>query len=48
MADLRKAALGFLAKFTVLRGSVRELWVVFGAKLLAFFAYTVMNQTLAL
>jgi len=35
-------------KITVLHGAVRELWLVFGAKLLAYFAYTVMNQTLAL
>jgi len=39
---------GFVAKFTVLRGAVRELWLVFGAKLLAILAYAVMNSTLAL
>jgi MFS family permease len=38
----------FIGRFTVLFGAVRELWVSLGAKMLAFFAYTVMNQTLAL
>lgn len=38
----------FAGKFLVLRGAVRELWLVFGAQLLSYFAYTVMNQTLAL
>lgn len=38
----------FLAPFLVLVGAVRELWVSLGLKMLAFFAYTVMNQTLAL
>jgi dipeptide/tripeptide permease len=48
MGDVRTAAPGFLGKFTVLFGGVRELWIVFGAKLLTYFAYTVMNQTLTL
>src|SRR5882672_5978628 len=38
----------FLDRFLVLLGAVRELWVSLGVKMLAFFAYTVMNQTLAL
>jgi MFS family permease len=32
----------------VLRGAVRELWIIFGAKLLAILAYGVMNSTLVL
>jgi MFS family permease len=39
---------GFLARFTVLRGAVRELWLVFGTKLLTILAYGVMNSTLVL
>src|SRR5262245_29853943 len=35
-------------RFTVLRGAVRELWIVFGAKLLTILAYGVMNSTLVL
>ena len=38
----------FLGRFTVLRGAVRELWIIFGAKFLAILAYRVMNLTLAL
>jgi MFS family permease len=48
MAEQPQAAVGFLSRFTVLKGAVRELWIVLGVKLLALFAYTVMNQTLAL
>lgn len=39
---------GFLARFTVLRGAIRELWLIFGAKLLTIAAYGVMNLTLVL
>lgn len=38
----------FLAKFTVLSGAVRELWIVFGVKLITIAAYGVMNSTLVL
>jgi MFS family permease len=38
----------FLARFTVLKGAVRELWLVFAAKLFAYLAYGVMNYTLVL
>jgi MFS family permease len=38
----------FLGRFTVLRGAVRELWVIFGTKLLTILAYGVMNSTLVL
>jgi MFS family permease len=45
---VNSAPVSFLGRFLVLRGAVRELWLVFGAKMLAFLAYTVMNQTLVL
>ena len=41
-------ATSFLGKFLVLRGAVRELWIIFGAKLLAILAYGIMNSTLVL
>jgi MFS family permease len=37
-----------LQRFTVLRGAVRELWIIFGTKLLTILAYGVMNSTLVL
>lgn len=40
--------LSFLGRFLVLKGAVRELWIIFGAKLLAILAYGVMNTTLVL
>jgi MFS family permease len=39
---------GLFARFAVLAGAVRELWVVFGTKLLTILAYAVMNSTLVL
>jgi len=38
----------FVGKFLVLKGAVRELWIIFGAKLLAIMAYGIMNSTLVL
>jgi MFS family permease len=38
----------FLGRFLVLKGAVRELWLVFGIKFLAMLAYGVMNATLVL
>lgn len=38
----------FLERFTVLRGALPELWIVFGVKLLATVAYAVMNMTFVL
>jgi MFS family permease len=38
----------FLSKFLVLKGAVRELWVVFGVKILAILAYALVNSTLVL
>lgn len=35
-------------RFLVLKGAVRELWIIFGAKLLAILAYGIMNSTLVL
>ncbi len=43
-----KGLASFIAKFTVLSNGVRELWIVFGAKLLTILAYGVMNSTLVL
>jgi MFS family permease len=40
--------LGFLAKFTVLKGAQRELWLTFLIKLLIITAYSVTNKTLIL
>jgi MFS family permease len=40
--------LGFLAKFTVLKGAQRELWLTFAIKLLIILAYSVTNWTLIL
>jgi MFS family permease len=38
--------LGFLAKFTVLKGAQRELWLTFLIKLLIITAYSITNKTL--
>ncbi len=45
---LSPPAKSFLGNFLVLRGAVRELWIIFGAKLLAILAYGIMNSTLVL
>src|SRR6201993_1629688 len=39
---------GFLAKFTVLKGAQRELWLTFLIKLLIYTAYSVTNKTMIL
>jgi MFS family permease len=39
---------GFLAKFTVLKGAQRELWLTFLIKLLIILAYQITNLTLTL
>jgi len=39
---------GFLAKFTVLRGAQRELWLAFAIKVLIISAYSVTTKTLTL
>lgn len=40
--------MSFLARFTVLSGAVRELWITFATKLLGILAYSVANSTLVL
>jgi MFS family permease len=40
--------LGFLAKFTVLKGARRELWLTFLIKFLIYTAYSVTNKTMVL
>lgn len=39
---------GFVAKFTVLRGAQRELWLTFLLKFLIYVAYSVTNKTMVL
>jgi MFS family permease len=39
---------GFIAKFTVLRGAQRELWLTFLIKLLIYTAYSITNKTIVL
>ncbi len=48
MSDEATKTTGFLARFTVLRSAPRELWIIFGAKLLAILAYGIMNPLLTL
>jgi len=48
MAQSQGAPISFLGKFLVLKGAVRELWIIFGAKVLAILAYGIMNSTLVL
>jgi MFS family permease len=43
-----KPSAGFLARFTVLRGAQRELWLVFAIKLLGISAYSLTNSTIKL
>ncbi|MGH8581335.1 MAG: MFS transporter [Gammaproteobacteria bacterium] len=38
----------FIARYAVLGGALRELWVIFGVKVIAILAYAVMNSTLVL
>ncbi len=47
-AQRRGLVESFLSKFLVLRGAVRELWLVFGVKILAILAYGLVNSTLVL
>ncbi len=48
MTDRPLVPLSFLGKFLVLRGAVRELWIIFGVKALAILAYGLVNSTLVL
>ena len=36
----------FIGKFMVLKGAVRELWIIFGTKILTILAYSLVNSTL--
>src|SRR5213083_3739656 len=60
MANVTKAAIppeeivapsglgGFIAKFTVLRGAQRELWLTFLIKFLIYTAYSITTKTMVL
>ena len=48
MTQAPAAETSFLGKFMVLKGAVRELWIVFGCKILAIVAYGLVNSTLVL
>ena len=39
---------GFIGKFLVLKGAMRELWVIFTTKILTILAYSLVNSTLVL
>ena len=45
---MKSAETSFLGRFLVLKGAVRELWVVFGVKVLTIVAYGLVNSTLVL
>jgi MFS family permease len=38
----------FIGKFTVLKGSIRELWIIFGTKIMTILAYSLVNTVLVL
>jgi MFS family permease len=42
------AETSFIGKFTVLRGSLRELWIIFGTKIMTILAYSLVNSVLVL
>ena len=44
----REGLRGFIAKFTVLKGAQRELWLTFLIKFLIYTAYSVTNKTMVL
>ncbi|HAM36909.1 MAG TPA: MFS transporter [Elusimicrobia bacterium] len=48
MAEENGFVASFLGKFTVLKGAVRELWIIFGCKILTIVAYGLVNSTLVL
>jgi MFS family permease len=47
-AEVAKGLRGFVAKFTVLKGAKRELWLTFLIKFLIYTAYSVTNKTMVL
>jgi MFS family permease len=38
----------FIGKFLVLKGSIRELWIIFGTKIMTILAYSLVNSVLVL
>ena len=38
----------FIGKFMVLKGAVRELWIIFGTKIMTILAYSLVNSVLVL
>jgi len=42
------AETSFISKFTVLKGSLRELWIIFGTKIMTILAYSLVNSVLVL
>ena len=38
----------FIGKFMVLKGSIRELWIIFGTKIMTILAYSLVNSVLVL
>jgi len=48
MAGKTQASKGFISRFTVLSGAMRELWIVFAVKFIAVAAYAVLNSTMVL
>jgi len=48
MAASEPPKLGWVSRFTVLSGAVRELWITFAVKLIGILAYSVANSTLVL
>lgn len=48
MAGETQASQGFISRFTVLSGAMRELWIVFAVKFIAVAAYAVLNSTMVL
>jgi len=42
------AETSFIGKFTVLKGSLRELWIIFGTKIMTILAYSLVNSVLVL
>lgn len=48
MADSDHPQAGWVSRFTVLCGAVRELWVTFAVKLIGILAYSIANSTLVL
>jgi MFS family permease len=48
MAVSERPEPGWVSRFTVLSGAVRELWITFAVKLIGILAYSIANSTLVL